>query len=76
MEQWINGGFMLFKRSTLEMMANGDDVSLEQDVLPALAEQEQLMIYRHDGFWQSMNSMKETILLEKLWQSGAPWKVW
>jgi glucose-1-phosphate cytidylyltransferase len=76
MEQWINGGFMLFKRSALDLMANGNNVSLEQGVLPALAEQNQLMIYRHDGFWQSMNSMKETILLEKLWQTGAPWKVW
>jgi glucose-1-phosphate cytidylyltransferase len=76
MEQWINGGFMLFKRSALDLMASGDNVSLEQGVLPALAEKNQLMIYRHDGFWQSMNSMKETILLEKLWQTGAPWKVW
>lgn len=76
LERWINGGFMLFNRSVLDLMADGDDVSLEQGVLPQLAEQGQLMIYRHAGFWQSMNSMKETIFLEKLWQSGAPWKVW
>ena len=76
MDQWINGGFMLFHRSALDLMADGEDVNLEKGVLPQLAEREQLMIYRHHGFWQSMNSMKENIYLEKLWQSGAPWKVW
>jgi len=76
LKQWINGGFMIFQRSTLEMMSDGDEVSLEQDVLPTLASQGQLMIFRHHGFWQSMNTMKDTIHLEKLWQSGAPWKVW
>lgn len=74
---WINGGFMLFERPVLELMAAGDDVNLETEVLPRLAEQGELMIYRHHGFWQSMNTMKDNILLEKMWQEGnAPWKVW
>jgi hypothetical protein len=71
---WINGGFMLFERSVLDLMA-GDDVNLETDVLTTLAQQNQLMIYRHDGFWQSMNTMKDTLLLEKIWQENPPWKV-
>ena len=73
---WINGGFMLFEREVLEMMADGDDVNLETAVLPQLAADNQLMIYRHDGFWQSMNTMKDTITLEKIWQNNPPWKVW
>lgn len=73
---WINGGFMLFERSVLEMMANGDDVNLETQILPQLAQQNQLMIYRHTGFWQSMNTMKDTLTLEKIWHDDPPWKVW
>lgn len=73
---WINGGFMLFEREALDLMSAGDDVNLETQVLPQLASQEQLMIYRHTGFWQSMNTMKDTMLLEKYWQKNPPWKVW
>lgn len=74
--QWINGGFMLFERPVLDLFANGHDVRLESDVLATLAEEGELMCYRHHGFWQSMNTMKDNILLEKLWREGAPWKVW
>jgi glucose-1-phosphate cytidylyltransferase len=73
---WINGGFMLFENSVLELMLDGDDISLEKDILPKLAEKNQLMIYRHDGFWQSMNTMKDNLQLEEYWRKGAPWKVW
>lgn len=74
--RWINGGFMLFERSVLDLMADGSEVSLEKQVLPQLADQRQLMIYRHSGFWQSMNTMKDNLKLEELWRTGAPWKVW
>lgn len=76
LERWINGGFMLFERQVLDLMLAGDNVDLEKDVLPELARRRQLMIYRHRGFWQSMNTMKDNILLEELWRKGAPWKVW
>ena len=73
---WINGGFMLFERPVLDLFADGDEVKLESDVLVRLTAAGQLMRYRHDGFWQSMNTMKDNLLLEELWQQGAPWKVW
>lgn len=73
---WINGGFMLFEREVLDLMADGDDVNLETEVLPRLAARGELMIYRHRGFWQSMNTMKDNIELEKIWQTDAPWKIW
>lgn len=72
---WINGGFMLFESSVLDLML-GANVNLETDVLTTLAQQQQLMIYRHHGFWQSMNTMKDTLLLEKIWQENPPWKIW
>lgn len=73
---WINGGFMLFERPVLDLIAESQKMDLERDVLPMLAQDGQLMIYRHYGFWQSMNTMKDNLLLEELWQQGAPWKVW
>lgn len=73
---WINGGFMLFEREVLELMGQKEDVNLETDVMPVLAERGELMIYRHTGFWQSMNTMKDTMMLEKIWQENPPWKVW
>jgi glucose-1-phosphate cytidylyltransferase len=57
-------------------MSAQENVNLETDVMPALAERGELMIYRHHGFWQSMNTMKDTMLLEKIWQKNPPWKVW
>lgn len=76
LEHWINGGFMLFEREVLDRMANGDDVSLEEQILPELALDQQLMIYRHHGFWRSMNTMKDNMILEEMWQQSAPWRVW
>jgi len=73
---WINGGYMLFEAAALDLMRQGEDVNLETQVLPQLAAAGQLMVYRHTGFWKSMNTMKDNIELERLWQEGAPWKVW
>jgi glucose-1-phosphate cytidylyltransferase len=75
-EGWINGGFMVLQREVLDRIAE-DGTSLESDVLEGLANDNQLMAYRHEGFWQSMDTLRETTLLRELWSSGkAPWKVW
>ena len=73
---WINGGFMLFERQVLDLMAASSDVNLETQILPQLARDQQLMIYRHAGFWQSMNTFKDTMELENAWQQDPPWKIW
>ncbi len=73
---WINAGFMLFNRSALPLMQGKDDIHLERQVLPALVDQGELMLYRHRGFWRSMDTLKDTVVLEQLWQESAPWKVW
>jgi len=75
-EGWINGGFFVFEPGVFDYL-DGDDSILERDPLERLAEDGQLMAYRHDGFWQPMDTLREKRLLESLWNSGdAPWKVW
>jgi len=75
-EGWINGGFMVFEPDVFEYI-EGDNTSLEAHVLEALVNDQKLCAYRHDGFWQCMDTLRDVRLLESLWQSGnAPWKVW
>jgi glucose-1-phosphate cytidylyltransferase len=75
-EGWINGGFLIFEPAVLEYLSS-DDESLEADALEHLAQDGQLMAYRHDDFWQCMDTIREKRLLESLWgQNQAPWKVW
>ncbi|MBL7063223.1 MAG: NTP transferase domain-containing protein [Anaerolineae bacterium] len=76
MEHWINGGFMVFERGVLDYLAGGDDVHLERAVLPRLAAEGQLMMYRHTGFWRKMDTLKEALALDKFWRESAPWKTW
>ena len=75
LEHWINGGFMLFERSVLDYF-RGESVDLERDTLARLAQEGELMMYRHAGFWRSMDTFKEAQELDTIWQESAPWKVW
>ena len=73
---WINGGFFVLDRRVLDFI-DGDATLWEREPLERLAEQEQLRAFRHEGFWQPMDTIRERNLLEELWASGkAPWKVW
>jgi len=73
---WINGGFFVLQPSVLDRIA-GDHTSWEADVLPGLAADGQLSAYRHTGFWQPMDTLRDRTRLEELWASGkAPWKLW
>lgn len=75
-EGWINGGFFVLEPDVLECI-DGDDTHWEREPLERLAEQGQLMVYRHDDFWQCMDALRDKRLLNALWESGdAPWKVW
>jgi glucose-1-phosphate cytidylyltransferase len=74
-EGWINGGFMVLEPRVLDYI-DGDESVFERGPLERLAKDGQLAAYRHEGFWQPMDTLREKQLLEKLWQSGkAPWKV-
>ncbi|MGB1252722.1 MAG: sugar phosphate nucleotidyltransferase [Candidatus Promineifilaceae bacterium] len=73
---WINAGFMLFERTLLDEIDAGDETPLETHVLQKLLERNELMMYRHYGFWQSMDTLKDALELDKRWRKDAPWKVW
>lgn len=68
---WINGGFFVFEPGVLDYLT-GDDVSLERDALERIAADGQLMAFRHHGFFQPMDTLREKTLLEDLWRSGNP----
>ena len=73
---WINGGFFVCEPKFLEYMTD-DHTILEGDPLERAAAEGQLMAYRHAGFWQPMDTLREKEMLESLWASGsAPWKTW
>jgi glucose-1-phosphate cytidylyltransferase len=75
-EGWINGGFLVFEPAVFAYLKD-DNSNLETDVLEKLAAEGQLAAYRHEHFWQCMDTLRDKRLLEGLWQSGkAPWKVW
>jgi len=75
-EGWINGGFMVLEPAVFDYIRD-DATSLEADTLVRLAADRQLAAYRHFGFWQCMDTLREKRLLEGLWRGGrAPWKVW
>jgi glucose-1-phosphate cytidylyltransferase len=75
-EGWINGGFIVFESAVLDMIS-GDSASLESQLLEKLASENQLAAYRHEGFWQCMDTVRDRQLLQALWDSGnPPWKIW
>jgi len=75
-EGWINGGFFVLEPQVLEYI-DGDDTRWEYEPLERLAADGQLVAFRHDGFWQCMDTLRDKRLLEGFWQSGSvPWKVW
>ena len=72
----INGGFFVLSPEVLKHI-DGDSCTWEQEPLNNLAEENQLMAYEHNGFWQPMDTLRDKVHLEKLWDSGkAPWKIW
>lgn len=73
---WINGAFFVLEPGVLDYI-EGDDTSWEYGPLDQLARDGQLMAFRHDGFWECMDTLRDRKLLEELWQSGrAPWRLW
>ena len=72
----INGGFMVLEPSVLDYI-EGDETVFEKSPLESLVRDNELMAYKHKGFWQCMDTQRDRQLLEKLWEENeAPWKVW
>lgn len=73
---WINGGFFVLKPRVIDRI-QGDDMSWESSPLESLANEGQLHAYKHNDFWQPMDTLRDKQLLEGLWSEGrAPWKCW
>jgi glucose-1-phosphate cytidylyltransferase len=74
-EHWINGGFFCMQRNALGYLER--DSVLERKPLERLAAENELRAYRHEGFWECMDTYKDAVLLNDLWTSGeAPWRLW
>ena len=75
-EGWINGGYFVLEPQVFEYL-NGDDTIFEREPLERLAADGQLVAYKHEGFWQCMDTLRDKNRLEGLWESEqAPWAVW
>jgi glucose-1-phosphate cytidylyltransferase len=71
---WINGGFFVFAREAFDGTRDDPGLVLETDVLPPLAARGQLTAHQHDGFWQCMDTYREMVMLDQIWERGdAPW---
>ncbi|MFC1680369.1 glucose-1-phosphate cytidylyltransferase [Pseudomonadota bacterium] len=73
---WINGGFFVLSSKVIDYI-DSDATIWEREPMERLAQEGQFSAYRHDGFWQPMDTLRDKLHLEQLWQSGqAPWKIW
>lgn len=73
---WVNGGFFVLEPDAIDYIDN-DEIFWEHEPLNKLAEDGQLSAYKHEGYWQSMDTLRDKHVLEELWsQNEAPWKVW
>lgn len=73
LKEWINGGFMVFKREFFKYVRNGE---YEHEALKRLVRERQLSVYIHDGFWHSMDTYPDVDSLNKYWREDPKWKVW
>ncbi len=75
-EGWINGGYMVFEPEVFNYI-EGDDISLEVHVLERLSRENQLVAYKHEGFWHCIDTLRDLRLAQSLWEGGnPPWKIW
>ena len=73
---WINGGYMVLEREVIDYI-EGDDTVFEAEPMERIAQDGQMMAYKHKGFWRCMDTQRDKKILEKLWEKGdAPWKIW
>lgn len=76
-DEWVNGGYFFFRRSFLKYLSTDEACVLERDPLVRLAEDRQLALYRHRGFWACMDTQRDLDQLSQRWAAGdAPWAVW
>jgi glucose-1-phosphate cytidylyltransferase len=73
---WVNGGFFVCEPEVFDFI-DADDTVWENEPMERLSSEDQLSAFRHDGFWHSMDTLRDRMVLEDLWRTGAaPWKIW
>lgn len=72
---WINGGFFVLNSKILNLVNKDSDI-WEKKPLEILSRKNKLMAYKHSGFWKAMDTLKDKTVLEEMWESNPPWKVW
>ncbi|MGK2226391.1 glucose-1-phosphate cytidylyltransferase [Devosia sp. J2-20] len=76
-EAWINGGFFVFEPQIFDHISEGDRSVLEDGALQSLANSRELVIRKHHGYWKCMDTLKDKLVLDELWNNGSPpWKLW
>ena len=70
---YVNGGFMVFKKEFLNILKSGDMI---EDALNRLVIEKQLALYKHEGFWFGMDTYKDFMFLNHLWEKDPKWKIW
>ena len=73
-KNWVNAGFFVFEPEIFDFLT--EDTVLEREPLENLVKAGQLMAYRHEGYWQPMDTLREAEILNEAWRENAPWKVW
>ena len=77
LEEYVNGGFYVFEKKMFDRLDDADSCVLEREPLGRLAQDGQLGLYKHDGFWHMMDTYKDYLDLNRIWDSGTvPWKKW
>jgi glucose-1-phosphate cytidylyltransferase len=72
---WINGGFFVLEPEVIDYI-DGDETVWEEEPLEGLALDGELAAFRYDGYWQSMDTLRDKNVLEERWETDKPWKVW
>jgi glucose-1-phosphate cytidylyltransferase len=73
---WINGGFFVCEPEVIDYI-EGDETQWEREPMETLAARGEMMAYRHEGFWQPMDTLRDKTRLQALWDTGSPpWRVW
>ena len=74
---WINAGFFVLQPEILDYIQEGDATIFERGPLESLAKDGQLYTYRHEGFWKCMDTLRDKLQLQAMWDEGnTPWKIW
>ncbi|MBI5797808.1 glucose-1-phosphate cytidylyltransferase [Candidatus Woesearchaeota archaeon] len=74
---WIDGGFFVFKKNIFDYLPENQNLMLEKEPMQKLAEEENLLTYQHQDFWQCMDTYRDMEVLNEMWNKGnAPWKIW